>query len=211
MNIRQFECNPHLQTTIRSRHNSKHVDKRPRIVQEMASKISQAVRCRWYVRRWGWVGPDAGKSFGRVSRAEVSTIAIVILLDMLNEIIGFDRYVEKKGPTHRGKRVCLGWDWFGDSVIPIHVHIWSLRGLRSRCGYVVYVSKSEGKPNILSMTIAYRWRGRVVVCPIVIVIGCVDVWWVLHFAWHNYISYWWRDAFLVVTSHLRVLKYDTHG
>ena len=26
--------------------------------------------------------------------------------------------------------MCLGWDWFGNSVIPIHVYIWNLRGLR---------------------------------------------------------------------------------
>ena len=59
------------------------------------------------------------------------------------------------------------------------------------------------------MTITYGWQGRVVVSRIVI--GYVDVWWVLHFAWHNCISYWLRDvfpmnAFLVVTSHMRVLK-----
>ena len=44
-----------------------------------------------------------------------------------------------------------------------------------------------------------------------VVIDYVDVWWVLHFAWHNYISYRLRDAFpmdafLVITSHMRVLK-----
>ena len=66
------------------------------------------------------------------------------------------------------------------------------------------------------MTIAYWWWGIVVVCRIVIVIGYVDVWWVVHFALHKYIPHWLRvalpmDAFLVVISHMRVLKYDTHG
>ena len=49
-----------------------------------------------------------------------------------------------------------------------------------------------------------------------IVIGCIDVWWMLHFTLHNYISLWLRDAlptdaFLEVTSYMSVLTYDTHG
>ena len=66
----------------------------------------------------------------------------------------------------------------------------------------------KGNLNIISMTIIYRWRERMVVCHIVI--GRVNVWWVLHFTSH---SHWWRDTlpmdtFQVVTSHIRVLKYD---
>ena len=59
--------------------------------------------------------------------------------------------------------------------------------------------------------IAYRWWGRVVVCCIVI--GCINVWWILHFTLHNH-----RlrdslpiDAQLVITGHMRVLKYNAHG
>ena len=108
INICQFECNPHLETTIRARLNPKHVDERARIIQEMTNKISQTVRCRWHV--CGWVGMNNGESFGRVGHGMVSTIAIVILLDTLHEVIWSDRYDDKKGPTHRSKRVCLGWD-----------------------------------------------------------------------------------------------------
>ena len=94
---------------IRARLDPKHVDERARIVQETASKISQAVRYRWHVHRWGWVRPDTGKSFGWVSQGKVCTIAIIILLDLLHQMIWFDRYVENKGPTHRrNKRMCLG-------------------------------------------------------------------------------------------------------
>ena len=60
-----------------------------------------------------------------------------------------------------------------------------------------------------TITIAYRWR-EMVCC---IVIGCVDVSWVLHFILHNH-----RlrdslpiDALLVTTSSRRVLKHDAHG
>ena len=132
LDIRQFERNPYLETAIGARHNPKHVDKGARIVQETANEIYQAIRCWWHVRRLGRVGPDTGKSFGWVSRRKVSTIAIVILLHLLHLKIQFDRYVEKKGLTHRSKIVCLGWDWFGNSVIPrpIHVHIWTLWNLR---------------------------------------------------------------------------------
>ena len=56
----------------------------------MASKISQAIRCWWNVHRRGWVRPNAGKSFGWVSHGKVSTIAIVILLHLLHEMIWFD-------------------------------------------------------------------------------------------------------------------------
>ena len=212
LDIRQFERNPHLETTIRAILNPKHANERARIIQEMTSKISQAVRCRWNVHRWGRVGPDAGKDFGWVSRGKVCAIASIILLGLLHEMIWLDLYIENKGHTHRSKRVCLGWGWFGNSVIPIHLHIWNLRGLRN--AKTLCASQSEGKPNNVLMTIAYGWRGRVVVGHIVI--GCVDVWWVMHFALHSYISHWMRgafsmDAFLVVTSHVRILKYDTHG
>ena len=49
-----------------------------------------------------------------------------------------------------------------------------------------------------------------------IVIGRVDVWWILYFTMHTYITHWLRDAlpmdaFLVVTSHMRDLKYDIRG
>ena len=87
IDIRQFERNPHLETTIRARFNPKHVDKRARIVQETASEISQAVRCRLQVRRWGRVGPDTRKSFRWVGHGKVGTIATIILLDILHEII----------------------------------------------------------------------------------------------------------------------------
>jgi hypothetical protein len=64
------------------------------------------------------------------------------------------------------------------------------------------------------ITIAYRWWGRVVVCRIVI--GCAGVWWILHFTLHSHFSHWfklrdtrWMDIFLVVSSYMRVLEYDT--
>ena len=82
--ICQFERNPDFETTIRARLNPKHVDECARIVQETTNKISQAVVCLWHVRRWGWVGPDSGESFGR---GKVSTMAIVISLAFLHEII----------------------------------------------------------------------------------------------------------------------------
>ena len=127
--ICQFKRNPDLETAIRARFNPKHIDERARIVQKTANKISQAVRCCWHVRRWVWVGPDSGKGFGGVGSGKVSTMAFVILLDALYEMIRLDRNV-KKGPTHRSKRVCLGWDMFNNSIIPIHLHIWNLRNLR---------------------------------------------------------------------------------
>lgn len=48
-----------------------------------------------------------------------------------------------------------------------------------------------------------------------IVIGSVDVWWILYFTLHSYIYHWLRYALLrllVVTSHImmRVLEHDTH-
>ena len=64
---------------------------------------------------------------------------------------------------------------------------------------------TKGKLNIISRTSAHRWLGRVVLCRIVI--GCVDAWWVLHFALYDYISHWLRDALPVATGHMRVLKY----
>jgi hypothetical protein len=144
-NICQFKRNPHLETTSRAGLNPKHVDARARIVQETTCKISQTAYCWWHVRRLGWVGPDSGESFGRVSRrrGEVSTIAIVILSDLLHQLIWLDRYVEKKGCTHRSgaKRVCLWWDRIGNSVIPMHVRILILRNL----GILPCVSPSEWK------------------------------------------------------------------
>ena len=89
--ISQFERNPHLETTIRARFNPKHVDERARVVQEVASKIFQTVCCRWHVRRRGGVGPDTGKSFGKVRRRKVSTIVIIILLELPHEMIWLDR------------------------------------------------------------------------------------------------------------------------
>ena len=72
----------------------------------------------------------------------------------------------------------------------------------------------SGETQIISLTSAYRWCGRVVVCRIVI--ECVDVWWILHFALHNCVSHWLRDvlstdAFVVVACHIMVLTYDTHS
>jgi hypothetical protein len=57
----------------------------------------------------------------------------------------------------------------------------------------------------------------VVVCCMVI--GCVDVSRLLHFTLHSHISHQLRDVLLMdpilvvtskVTSHMRVLKYETH-
>ena len=75
--------------------------------------------------------PAFGKSFGGVARGKVSTVAFVILLDALYEMIWLDIYIEKKGPsTHRSKRARLGWYMFSNSVILMHLHIWNLRNLR---------------------------------------------------------------------------------
>lgn len=65
--------------------------------------------------------------------------------------------------------------------------------------------------------ITYRWRaqGKMIVCYIIM--GCVDVSWILHFTLHNHISHWLKDALLVsalqvITSrHVRVLRYDIYG
>ena len=48
-----------------------------------------------------------------------------------------------------------------------------------------------------------------------IVIGCVDVSWILHFTLHGHVYRWLRDALsmnalLVITSHMTVLKRVTH-
>ena len=110
INICQFECNPHLETTIRARLNPKHVDKRARIVQETTNKISQAVRCRWHVHRWGLVWPITGVGFGRDDRGKVGTIAIMILSDALREMIGLDRYVEKNKVLRTGAKA---YAWAG--------------------------------------------------------------------------------------------------
>ena len=63
-----------------------------------------------------------------------------------------------------------------------------------------------------TMSIAYRWWGRVVRH---IVIGCVDVWWMPHFTVH---SPGLKDALLigafkllVTNSHMKVLKKYMHG
>ena len=130
INICQLQRNPHLETTTRTRLNPKHIDEGSGIVQETASKISQAVRSWWHVRRWGWVRLDSGNSLGRVGRGKLSAIVIVILLDALHGIIRLARYIEKEGPKHRSNRVCWGWNWFGSCLIPIHVDVWNLRGLQ---------------------------------------------------------------------------------
>ena len=208
-NIGQFESNPHLETTTRARLNPKHPDARIRIVKVTASKNSEAVSW-WHVSRWSRVGPDTRKGFGRISHGKPSTVAkraVVILLNLLHQMIWLDIYVEKKGSTHWSKRVCLCWDGFGNSYIPMHVHVWNF-------WILCEVSQSEGKHNITPMNIVYRWWGRMIVCRIVI--GCVDVVWILHFTLHNHISHWPRDALpmdvlLVITGHMRVLKNDTYG
>ena len=152
------------------------------------------------------VGPNTGKSFGGISCTKVSTIAIVILLNLLHKLILLDGYMEKKGPTHR---VWLGWDKFSNSVILMHVHIWGVRG----AWILLCVSQSEEKNIITSTTIAYGRWWRAVICRIVI--GCIDVWWILHFAFYSYVSHWLRDGlpmdtFLEVASHMRVLEDDTN-
>ena len=205
INICQFERNPDFETTIRARLNTKHIDERARIIQETTNKISQTISWWWHVCRWGWVGPNTGESFGRVARGKVS-IAIVILLDGLHEMILLDRYVEMKGLTHRCNNVCLYWDWFGNSVIPIHLCIWNfLRYLR------ILLRVTARKETSQTMAIAYRWWGRVVFR---IVIGCLDVSWMQHFTVH---SHWLSGALLmdtfkllVITGHMRVLMYKIH-
>ncbi|KAF8260531.1 hypothetical protein EI94DRAFT_1748141 [Lactarius quietus] len=84
------------------------------------------------------------------------------------------------------KRVCLSWGSSGSSDIPINVHM--------RYLWILW------------------WR-RVIVCWIVI--GCVDVSRIPHFALHNHISHWLRDALpmdafklLVVSSHMAVLAVE---
>ena len=53
------------------------------------------------------------------------------------------------------------------------------------------------------------------VCRCYVVIGCIDVALILHFALKNCISYWRlkdalpMDVLEVITSHMRVLKNDT--
>ena len=80
INICKFERNPDFEMPIRARFDPKHIDERARIVQNTTNKISQAVGCWWHISRWGWVGPDSGKSFGGVGGRKVST---VILSDAL--------------------------------------------------------------------------------------------------------------------------------
>ena len=106
-NIGQFERNPHLETTTRARLNPKHVDVRTRIVKVTASKISQTVR-GWHVGRCGRVRQDTGKSFGRVSRGKLSTVAkkaIVILLNLLYQMIWLDISWRRK-VLHTGAKGC---------------------------------------------------------------------------------------------------------
>ena len=176
------------------------------MVQETANKVYQTIRCWWHVRGWGGVGPDTRKSFRWVSRGKMSAISIVILLHLLHEMIWFDRYVENK-VLHTGAKL-YAWAGTGSATLSspyiCTYGTCGACGVRKRC-----VSQSEEKLNI-----AYRWRVRVVVHCIVIVIGCVVVWWVVHFALHEYISHWLRvalpvDASLVVISHMRVLKCDS--
>ena len=64
IDIRQFERNPHLETTIRARFNPKHVDERARIVQETASEIFRpfAAGCK-SAGGAGW-GQTPGKASG---------------------------------------------------------------------------------------------------------------------------------------------------
>ena len=126
LKICQFKCNPDFETAITARLNPKHVDERARIVQETTNEISQTVCCRWHVRRWGWVRPNTGEVFRRVGHGKVSTKSFMILLDSLHEMIWLDRHVEKKGPTHWSKRVCLGRVRFGNSAMLMHMHIWDL-------------------------------------------------------------------------------------
>jgi hypothetical protein len=207
INICQLERNPDLETTTRTRLNPKHVDERTRIVQETASKISQAVRCWWHFHRWGWVGPDTGEGFRRVSRGKVSTMAIMILLDLLYQPNRSDRYVEKKGYYTPEQKVVLG----REQVRRLRNPDACARRELAEPADTIMLSQSKGKLNMTSMIIAYRWWGRVVVCRIVI--GCADVWWILQSTVH---SDWLRDALpmnalLVITSHMRVLKYDIHG
>ena len=138
--------NPNLETTNRARFHLKHVDVHARIVQKTTNKVSQTVCCWWHVRRWGWVGPNIGESFGKVSYGKVSIIAIIILLYLLHEKIWFDRYVENKSPTHRSKRGCLG------SATPSCTY-----GTCGMCGY--YYACHNLKGGSISMIIAYRRRG----------------------------------------------------
>jgi hypothetical protein len=89
LNICQFELNPHHETTTRARFNPKHIDERVRIVEETTRKIPQTVR-RWNVSRSGCVRLDTGETFGRIGRGKASTIAIlviVIILDLLHQVI----------------------------------------------------------------------------------------------------------------------------
>ena len=69
----------------------------------------------------------------------------------------------------------------------------------------------EGTLHITSIAITYRGRGRVIVGHVVIL--CVNLSWMLHIACHSHRP---RDALpmsalLVITSHIRDLRYDTHG
>ena len=64
-----------------------------------------------------------------------------------------------------------------------------------------------------TITIAYRWWGRVVVCRIVI--GCLYASLMWHFTVHSHCL---RGALqmdasklLVTTGHMRILKFNTHG
>ena len=88
---------------------------------------------------WGWVGLNTGEQFGRLGGRKVSTIAFVILLDLLHEINWLDIYAEKQCPTHRSKRMCLSRDWLGNTVM-MHVHIWCLRDVR----ILLCVSRQKG-------------------------------------------------------------------
>ena len=82
-----------------------------------------------------------------------------------------------------------------------------------RADTIVCHSQKETQHHIEDY-IAHRWRGRVVVSRIMI--GCVDVGWILHFTLHTYVSHRLRDGlpmdpFPEVTNYMSVLTYNTHG
>jgi hypothetical protein len=199
--ISQFECNEYLETTSRARLNPKDIDKCIRVVKETASKNSQTVR------RWGRVGPDTGKRFRRDSHGKLSAKtmkAIIVIWDLLHQV--------------ERLHVCGGKETFY-ILEPKGVHtLGRLRQLphHDACThmeppYTTRIVSQNGTPT----DIPYRLWGRVIVCCIVIGSGCVDVTGVLHFILHEYIPCWLRDALprgalLVITSHMRVLKNDTH-
>ena len=88
-NIRHVERNPHLQATTRARIYTNHPDERVRIVEETTCENPQTVLL-WHVSRRGRMRPYTGERVGRVSRGELSPVAIDtigIQLDPLYQII----------------------------------------------------------------------------------------------------------------------------